>query len=206
MRVERIDTEQISFSQEMLRKATHLFALVIPMGYWLLQLSRIEMLTVMVPITLLIILFDIGRLRQWPLWSRIAAPIFDRMIRSHEQNDFTGATYILLTVCATVAMFPKPIAVAAIAFIVIGDTLAAIVGRRWGKHRLFGEKSFEGSLACLAGLVVVALVSPDLPLAVGLIGAVVATLVEAYPFNIDDNVTVPLLSGSVMLLVWRILT
>ena len=199
------DTSQIPFGQEILRKATHIGALVIPGGYWILGLSRAEMLAAMIPITMIFVLFDVGRLRNWLIWRKIAGPIFDNMIRNHEKADFTGATYILLTTCATVAMFPKPIAVAALAFIIIGDTLAALVGRRWGRHKWFGTKSIEGSLACLAGLVVVAHFTPNLPLAVGLIGAVVATLVEALPFHIDDNVTVPIISGLVMLLVWRLL-
>jgi dolichol kinase len=199
------NTNQIPFSQEILRKATHIGALVIPVGYWILGPSRLEMLGVMVPITIIFILFDIGRLRGWLIWEKIAAPLFDGMIRNHERADFTGATYILLTTCATVAMFPKPIAVAALTFIIVGDTLAALVGRRWGRHKWFGQKSIEGSLACLAGLIVVAHITPGLPLAVGLIGAAVATLVEAMPLHIDDNVTVPILSGIVMLLVWNVL-
>ncbi len=114
-------------------------------------------------------------------------------------GDFTGATYILLSVCLTVALYDKPIAIAAIAFIIVGDTLAALIGRRFGRHR-FGNKSVEGSLACLAGTVIVAVIVPDLPIGIRLFGAVVATIVEALPLNIDDNITVPILSGLSMTL------
>jgi dolichol kinase len=131
------------------------------------------------------------------------------MIRDHEANgDFTGATYILLSVCFTIALYDKPIAIAALAFIIVGDTLAAIIGRKFGRHR-FSNKSFEGSFACLAGTVVVAvlvwLLMPEFPLSVGLAGALVATVVEAMPLGVDDNVSVPLVSGLVMSLLMRIM-
>ena len=163
------------------------------------------MLAIMIPIAALMVAIDIARLRRWALWTRFVARLFGNMIRRHElAGDWTGATYILLSVCLTVALFTKPIAVAALAFIMVGDTLAALVGRRFGRHR-FGHKSVEGSLACLAGTVAVALVVPGLPLTVGLIGALVAAIAEAIPFGIDDNVTVPLISGASMSIVTGIL-
>ncbi|MDH3889596.1 MAG: phosphatidate cytidylyltransferase [candidate division Zixibacteria bacterium] len=197
---------QITFGQELWRKGTHMFALVIPGGYYFLQLDRVGMLTLMVPITLAFILGDISRLRGWSLWTGGLERFFGRMIRPHEkQGDFSGATYILSTVCFTVALFDKPIAIAAIAFIIVGDTLAALVGRKFGRRRFFGSKSLEGSTACLAGTLIVAVFTPGLALTVAVAGAVVAAVVEALPFGIDDNVTVPILSGLAMTLVTQIL-
>ena len=86
------------------------------------------------------------------------------------------------------------------AFIIVGDTLAALVGRKFGRHRFFGGKSWEGSAACLAGTLAVAVCTPGLIWSVAVIGAVVATVVEALPIGIDDNVTVPILSGLAMTL------
>ena len=164
------------------------------------------MLYIMVPITVLMIIIDLSRLRHLYLWTMVVAPVFGRMIRRHEvDGDWTGATYILLSVCLTVALFTKPVAIAALAFIMLGDTLAALVGRRYGRLR-FGQKSVEGSLACLVGTAAVALIVPGLPLTVGLFGAFVAAVVEAAPFGIDDNITVPLLSGLSMTLAAGVLS
>ena len=183
-----------------MRKGTHVGALVIPGGYYFLHLDRQEMLSIMVPVTVAMILIDIARLRQWLFWKAFARRILSPVIRQHEKaGDFTGATYILLSVCLTVALYDKPIAIAAMAFIIVGDTLAALVGRRFGRHK-FGNKSIEGSLACLAGTVIVAVLIPDLPMGIRLLGAVVATIVEALPLGIDDNITVPILSGLSMTL------
>ncbi len=180
-------------------------ALVIPGSYYFFRLTKGEMLTIMVPAAALMILIDIARLRRWSFWRGFARRILSPIIREHEMaGDFTGATYILLTVCATIAMFEMPIAVAALAFIIIGDSLAALIGRKFGRHR-FWNKSLEGSLACLAGTLVVAALAPEIAWPIAVTGAVVATVVEALPLGVDDNVTVPILSGLSMTLLVRIL-
>ncbi|HOD65326.1 MAG TPA: phosphatidate cytidylyltransferase [candidate division Zixibacteria bacterium] len=196
----------ISFRSELARKATHMFALVIPAGYYVLGLGRGTMLAVMIPVALCTFFVDLARLQGRPLWRDIFGPLFGRMIRAHEAaGDFTGATYILASTVATVALFPKAVAVAALAFTVVGDSLAAVIGRRFGRRRFLHGKSVEGSLACLAGTVIVALLTPNLAAPAAFAGALAATVVEALPLQIDDNVTIPLLSGLVMTLVLRIL-
>lgn len=190
----------------MLRKTTHLGALVIPCGYHFLQLSQFQMLSIMVPITLAVVLADISRLRGWSLWGNTLSRLFSGMIRPKEQDgDFTGAFYILITVCLTVLMFEKYIAIAAISFIITGDTFAAIIGRRYGRHRLFQTKSWEGSLSCLAATLVTVMFLPGIALEVALSGAVIAAVVEALPLGIDDNVSVPIVSGLFMTLLCRLL-
>ena len=198
--------QQISFASELVRKGTHMGAMIIPCGYWLLGLSKSEMLTVMVPIFFVMLTIDISRLRNWWFWRNVAKPVGGHMVRKHEEDgDFTGATYILLSVCLTVALFDKPTAVAALAFIIVGDTLAALIGRRWGRHRIWGGKSVEGFLGCLAGTVVVAFLTPGNLLIVSVVGAVAAAIIEALPTGIDDNVSVPLGSGLVMTIVSKFL-
>ena len=151
------------------------------------------------------IAIDIARLRGWALWRRLVPKFITGMIRPHETDgDFTGATYILIAVCLTVALFDKPIAVAALGFIIVGDTFAALIGRRFGKHR-FGNKSIEGSVACLAGTLLVAAFVPDMPAIIGITGAVVAAVAEALPWTIDDNISVPLISGLTMTIATEII-
>jgi dolichol kinase len=194
------DSREISFIQEVWRKATHMGALIIPGSYQLFGLSKYQMLAVMVPAFVLMVLVDIARLRNWAFWRSVARPLLAPMIRSHEEaGDFTGAFYILGSTCLTIALFSKPVAIAALTFIIVGDTFAALIGRKFGRHK-FGRKSIEGSLGCLAGTVIVAVLTPHLPLSVGLIGAVTATVAEAVSFTIDDNVSVPLASGLIMTL------
>ncbi|MFH2049826.1 MAG: hypothetical protein ABIJ12_10320 [bacterium] len=196
---------EISFGREIIRKTTHMGALIIPGTYYFLRLSKGEMLWIIIPAALSMIFIDITRIRRWKFWTHFASKIGSSIIRSHEHaGDFTGASYILTAFCLTIALFSKPIAITAMAFIIVGDTFAALIGRRFGYHR-FRNKSIEGSLACLLSTMAVALVIPGLELKIGIFGAFIATIVEAAPFGIDDNVTVPLLSGLAMTILIKIL-
>jgi dolichol kinase len=198
-------SDQIPFTGELARKATHLGALVIPGGYYFLRLDKADMLAIMIPVALLMVLIDISRLRNWTIYRSTVSRIVNPMIRNHEHaGDFSGATYILLSVCLTVALYSKPIAIAALAFIIVGDVLAALIGRKFGRHR-FGRKSVEGSLACLLGTLAVALLIPEIALPVGIFGAVVATVTEAASSRIDDNISVPIISGLAMTLIGKII-
>ena len=70
------------------------------------------------------------------------------------------------------------------------------MGKAWGRIKLIGDKSLEGSAACFIVCAVISVFWID-PV-VGLTGAFVATLAELLPLRIDDNLTVPLISGAVM--------
>ena len=110
---------QISFFHEVVRKTTHMGALVIPAGYYFLRLDQGQALTVLVPITILMIFIDVSRLKQWRFWTGFARKIGGSIIRQHEmQGDFTGASYILVSACLTIALYDKPIAIAAL---VVGE-------------------------------------------------------------------------------------
>jgi dolichol kinase len=193
----------ISLTGEILRKLIHLFGLVIPCGYFVLRLSKGEALAIMIPISIIMVIIDIGRLRDWKIWHYLKG-ILSPIIREHEtMGDFTGASYILVTSCLAIALFSKPVAIASLAFIMAGDPASAIIGRKFGRIK-FRTKSLEGSLAFLVMALIVSFVTPHVPLAIGIIGAVIATITEAVSFEIDDNATVPLVSGLAMEILMRL--
>jgi dolichol kinase len=96
--------------------------------------------------------------------------------------------------------------------LMVGDGAAALVGRRYGRHRypfvLAASKSLEGSAAFLLTALLTALPlalaappghPPLTPAQLGL-GALTATLAEALDLPANDNVRVPLVAGLVMTL------
>lgn len=200
MKSNQDDLQQISFFYEIMRKGTHMGALIVPGCYYLFELGKIQMLVFMIPLALLIIFADISRLKNWWFWKQeIVRKLLTPMVRTHEaKGDFTGATYILLSFCSTIALYPKPIAITAISFIIVGDTFAALIGRKIKSPTFYKNKSVAGSIGCLVGMVIVAILVPDMSLQVALWGALVGTIFEAFSFGIDDNVTVPILSGLFM--------
>jgi dolichol kinase len=192
-----------SYGTEIIRKGIHLFSLSIPVVYYFIPKSTA--LAILIPLTLAFGLSDIGRLFV-PSIGRIYNTYFGFLLRSHEQNDrgrrLNGATYVLLAATLLIFFFPKVIAITAIAVLIISDTSAALIGRRYGKHRFIG-KSLEGAAAFfLSGLLVVALAPKvDYLPAEYMIGAAAAFLgavVEASAIGLDDNLSIPLTVGTVM--------
>ena len=191
---------EILIQNEYKRKGIHLFALSIPVGYWLVPESIA--LLVLIPITLISIGFDFIRVLDLP-GHRILDYLFGPMLREHEEADLTGGSYILFASTLSIFLFSKPIALAAIGFIILGDISSALIGRKYGKVT-FGDKTLEGSLGFFVAGLVVIVVIPDFPLLIGVAGALVATLVEALDLAVDDNLLVPVISGVVMQLLTKI--
>lgn len=120
------------------------------------------------------------------------------MLRVRELRGVSGFTYLVSGTFICVLFFDRPVALAAIFFFIVGDGLAALVGRVWGRTPLMAQKTLEGSLACFCSNLLVGLAIPGLPPVVALIGAAVSTLVELIPVPVDDNFSVPVVSGLVM--------
>ncbi len=191
---------EISLYNEFKRKAIHLIALSIPIGYFFLP--KLLSLLILTTFALGSIAIDIIRLKRLPLHgflNRLIGP----MLREHEDSDFTGSSYILTASVLSIILFHKSVAIASISFIILGDIAAALIGRRYGKIK-FKRKSLEGSLACLFMCLLVAVIVPGFPLWIGVVGAFTATVVEGMTFLVDDNFSVPLMSGLVMHILLRI--
>jgi acyl phosphate:glycerol-3-phosphate acyltransferase len=143
-------------------------------------------------------------------WVRFRRPDFNHrifgllsfFIRQEEKKHFTGAFYYLVGTAITAALFTREIAVTAVLFLAFGDPAASLVGNRWGRVRLWG-KSLEGDLACFAAcfLVGTGLVyfQNDLDWRVILSGSLAAMIIQAIPLRINDNITIPIGAGVVMI-------
>lgn len=132
---------------------------------------------------------------------------FGSFLRRHELTRLSGATYLLLGCLITSLLFSKPIVIAACAFIIVGDTFAALFGQTIKGPKLF-RKSLIGSVGFLAAAIIVALIlynlpSPQyrLPIINLLIGAFCAAIVEALPLPWNDNFSVPISTGVIMSLI-----
>jgi len=132
--------------------------------------------------------------------------LFGQLLRRRELNTLTGGSYLLLASVVAVFLFPdRGVFIAAISYLVIGDTVAALFGLRFGRTRLF-RKTVAGTSACLVSCLIVAYIvfklpNVTLPFYIGVIGALIATIVEALPVEVNDNVVIPIFAGAVMQIV-----
>ena len=185
----------MTVKNEIIRKSIHLFMLIIPLS--ILFLEKWLVLGVLGGLTLLAMTIEILRLR-WSDFYRVFDKIFGPLLREHERTHLTGSTYLLIGALVAILLFDKTIALTVLLFVVVSDGLGAFTGRIWGKHNLTRGKSFEGCAVFLLTAGVIVLITMQDHIVVGMIGAVVAFVVDVFVTGLDDNLTIPLGAGTVM--------
>ncbi len=173
------------------------FAVILLINY--LSSDKKDTLTLIGVIALLFLTLDLARL----LSRRVNVFFFDKLrsiYKEKEYKKFSSITIFLFACFITVLIFEKEIALLAVSYLIFGDFFSKFFGIQFGRRKLF-EKTLEGSLAhfngCLiSGYLFCSLIS--FPLPIHLLGALVASLSEALPLNVNDNFSVPLLSASSM--------
>ena len=197
----RRETAQGSPPPPVWRRAFHIIAgsaipitgLLAPLGYFIPALAVLAGLAIVV---------ELVRFRSGWLNRRLLG-LFSPMLKTEEDRRVTGATFMIIAGLAAFLVFDKHVAAAAMLFLSLGDPVAALVGTRLPGPRIFG-KSPGGTAAFVAvslGVCAVLVGTGVSPFGWGLIvGAVAAGLVELLPAPVDDNLTVPLVSGGIMYL------
>lgn len=178
------------------RKAVHLAAILIPLGYYFIPESIAR--KILITLTGVVFLVDVIRLNQ-PRIRTFFFIFFGRLVRDHERYNLLGSTYLLMSSIICIYAFSKPVAVASLGFLILGDSTAALVGKSIGRVPIFG-KTLEGSLACLAVCILVGWVIPEITWVQAIAGALMATLIELLPVPLDDNLRIPLAAGFTMTL------
>jgi len=201
-----------SLVTEVKRKGIHLFGLSVPAAVILLGKSAT---TGLVAIALVAALF----LERRRLSGNIRLP----SVRDHEADRVAGYIYYIFGALLAVLLFPPQIAIAAMLMLSLGDAASGIIGSvvRGSAVRteiMAGQSWRPKPLPVVAGTFAVCLLvgygaqliegrffpGPEvLSFSVFLAGAAAATFADAVPLSIrkrviDDNFSIPVLSGSAM--------
>lgn len=146
------------------------------------------------------------------------------MLRAEENKKVTGSTYIFASSFLCTILFAQQphISCMVLNLFILGDAVAAIVGLRFGKIKI-GKKSLEGSLGCfILCLILLFGVYPHVPLLLDqwhghvpvsliVIASFCITVFELIPirlsknFVLNDNLTVPIITGFVMKYLYPVL-
>ena len=177
-----------SFLDEVLRKGFHLTSVVIVLVYAFFGKQVVLQFMTLYLVSILIIehlRLDFG----------FRVPLVNYLFRKKESKAIGGYVYFTLGVIVAISVFRESVAYAAILMTTFGDLSAALIGKKFGRIRIFrGGKSLEGCVAeFFVDLVIGYVFLANMGLA--FIMAVVATFVETGFEKIDDNLAIPVFSG-----------
>lgn len=180
---------------EILRKIVHLATLMIPVGYALT--TKKTVLSFLIPFFLAFFTVDLLRHLHPKMAALFRKYFFGRVLREEEKSTWMGASYFLFSTVLTIFLFSKSIAILSILILILSDTAAALTGKWIGRIQIF-KKTLEGSLAFLFTSLFIIWIYPKSNHLFGSLAAIGATLIEILPIKVNDNLTIPLVAGTIM--------
>lgn len=197
--------------EETIRKSIHLGSSIIPIAVIIVyglypEDGRLYLSGILAVISIILLIFDFLKARYKPFKSFIMR-LFGKILRENElEGGMTASTIVVASAAFTILVFREEIAVVVLLYLSLGDSAAALVGKHFGRIRLVGKRTLEGSLAALNTCLIVSLfalwVSPGfgwyLTPATLLVGSLVATMSELLYLPLDDNFRIPVFAGLAM--------
>ena len=130
--------------------------------------------------------------------------LLGKISRPHESHQVPAATWYAVAILMGVILFPKHAIELGLLVLAIGDPVASLVGKTWGKTKIFREKSLAGTLGFVGSasllsfgfLSVVVGMAAVKALGIAIAVSTVGAVAEIYSHRLDDNFTVPLAVGA----------
>ncbi len=149
-----------------------------------------------------IILIDVSRL-YIPAMGRAMFALFRPFMRESERKGFATLTSMMVGLMIIILIFPPVVVALALLFLAVGDPVASYFGIRFGKDKLIGEKSVQGTLAAFTACFVLSLIyfytmnlMQERLFIVCLLAALIGAFSELVPiFKLDDNFVFPVVSS-----------
>ena len=126
--------------------------------------------------------------------------MFGALAHAHERHRINSSTWYATALLILSLLTSPAVSAIAVAVLGIGDPVAALIGRRFGRTQLRAGRSLEGTSAFVvsasltAFLVATALLPGTLGLraVVAVVAGVSGALAEVFSTRADDNLTIPL--------------
>lgn len=142
-----------------------------------------------------------------PSFNEKVLRLWGPVMRSCEVDRFSGTPYYIAAAILAIGLFPKPIAVLSILYLAFGDPMASIFGILFGKKslKLANGKSLIGTAAGVLTCTLVSLLFLsnsqfpwEMVWTLSLIGGLAGGAAELLPLEVDDNFSIPIVSGFVL--------
>ncbi len=169
---------------------------------YLMVLNHQQVIYLLGAISCIVYLLEQIRIN-YPELQDFFAPITRLFFRAEEQLKESAAIPYVMGVLLCIITFPKESAIIGILTLAICDPLSAIVGISFGRKKIMGHKTWEGSLAffTFSALISYFILSTQLHLSMGqnilisILTALCSSFMEILPIRIDDNLTIPLFTS-----------
>ena len=189
-----------SFSKgDLLRENIHIAGFLVAFITMYFALSHFWVAFVILMVTLVYIISELARMTGVNI--PIVSTITWKAALQPEVHEFvTAPIFFAFGIMLALPLFPAPVNYASIAVFTLGDGFATIFGKTIGKHVFPYNKGkkIEGTIFGFFPALLGALVFVD-PLR-AILGAATAMIIETLPTPINDNLTMPLTAGLIMLL------
>lgn len=151
-----------------------------------------------------VLTLEFGRLR-FPQLNDWAIRAMGPLMRKSEVNKVSGTPFYVGSVLLCVIIFPKSIAILSILFLAIGDPISSVFGILYGDlgPRFSNGKSLIGTAAGMSVCCLITFIyfyasqsaSLGASALIALAGGIAGGGAEMIPLDIDDNFSIPLVSG-----------
>lgn len=168
---------------------------------WILLLSA----------ALLIIPLDILRQKR-PALNKLTVKIFGPVMRKHETHHLSGLSYLFMGGIFLLFFFDKHIVTLTLLFLAFGDPLASFFGIRFGKDKILGNKTLQGTLGAFGVCMILSgfyyyfnnLMTERL-LIVAPLSGLIGALAELLPIGkLDDNLTFPVVGSTLLWVLFEV--
>lgn len=188
------------------RSVFHVFCGLLAAVLYETVLERAQAMTVLLSLLGLFGTLEITR-RFSTRWNDfLVDKAFGFMSRPWERHRTNSATLYLVALTIMTALMSRHAVAVGVLVLAVGDPAAAFIGKRYGRRKIMGNKSWAGmggffAAAALAVLALLRLAVPELAwsstvlLAAG--AAAVGALVEVVCQDLEDNFAIPILSAAV---------
>ena len=119
--------------------------------------------------------------------------LFNLVLRPYERSRLWGSTYMLLGFSLISIVFPKDFAVAGMLITSISDSLAAIIGMKYGKIKIVHDKTLEGFFSFIISCYIILFITINsISFTALYITSIISGTIELITPTKYDNITIPI--------------
>lgn len=184
------------------RRVFHMMNGLIITLLYLYYLEKSALVTLLGIVASIIFISEQVRLK-YPELGTFFSKINNILYRAEEQFEIASAMPYSVSCLLVIFACPKSIAIITVLFLALGDPLSAIIGIKYGKHKLAPNRTLEGTIAFFG----VAFISCFLIMdyfhgepywkifVFSFLGGLVGATSDFIETRLDDNITIPFISA-----------